>query len=549
MAKHLAQSVPDLSKLLEYENILDALWSFTEGLAQLIREKKNSIWSFIIRNSYRPAMLKGHFDFVIGNPPWLSYRFISDPDYQEEVKRRAVQEYRIAPQSQKLFTQMELATVFLAHCMATFANSTARLAFVMPRAVLSADQHQNLIRRRYSPAARLRLTGYWDLWDVAPLFNVPACVLFASRSNLIGSADDHLPVLEWSGKLPNRDVDWETAKPRLKAELAEGKVIYLGTRAALSTGAGADAPSKPSTYQKVFKQGATIVPRSIYFVRVSDLAGPVDPESLYWAETDPEQALQAKKPYNDIKMSGLVEGRFIYTTAIARHLVPFALMTPVTVVLPLELQEGVLTVVEAEALTKSGYREFGKWMQTAEGLWNTRRQDKAGKQTLYQRLDYQKELTRQRLDQRYLVLYNHSGMNVSATFFDRGLVATPFVVDVKLYWAAFNTRQEADYVAAILNSPTANLVIKPFQSAGLLGERDIHKKLLDLPIPIFDPANPTHHAIAQLGAAAWSVAKQSMASKDFPAKGSIARQRAFVRKNLKAELDEIDELVKGLFAR
>jgi type I restriction-modification system DNA methylase subunit len=255
MAKNLAQRVPDLSKLLEYEAILDALWSFTEGLAQLIREKKNSIWSFIIRNSYRPAMLKGQFDCIIGNPPWLAYRFISDPDYQREVKLRAVGFYQIAPKSGKLFTQMELATVFLAHSMATFANPHGQLAFVMPRAVLNADQHQNLILRKYSTNAKLKLTGYWDLWDVEPLFNVPACVLFAKRDALTGSPKDKLPVLEWRGKLPGRDVKWEVAKPLLRSTEKEGRVIYLGSRAALSTAPGATAPSQPSKYLKVFKQG------------------------------------------------------------------------------------------------------------------------------------------------------------------------------------------------------------------------------------------------------------------------------------------------------
>ena len=173
MEKHLLQAVPDLSKLLEYEKILDALWTFTEGLADLIREKQNSIWSFIIRNSYRPAMLKERFDFIIGNPPWLSYRFISDPEYQREVKTRAVGIYGIAPKSQKLMTQMELATVFLAHSVATFANSTGRLAFVMPRAVLNADQHQNLIQREYASAAKMKLMGYWDLWDVRATLQCP----------------------------------------------------------------------------------------------------------------------------------------------------------------------------------------------------------------------------------------------------------------------------------------------------------------------------------------------------------------------------------------
>jgi len=111
-------------------------------------------------------MLKDQFDVIIGNPPWLSYRYIADPDYQDEVKRRAVDKYRIAPKSRKLITQMELATVFLAHSMATFARANAHLGFVMPRAVLSADQHQKLSLRKYSTDSKLQLTGYWDLWDV-----------------------------------------------------------------------------------------------------------------------------------------------------------------------------------------------------------------------------------------------------------------------------------------------------------------------------------------------------------------------------------------------
>lgn len=164
MQKHLAHVVPELFDLLEHDQVLDALWEFTESLAGLIREKKNSIWSFIIRSSYRPAMLKEQFDFIIGNPPWLSYRYIADPEYQDEVKRRAVDRYQIAPKSQKLMTQMELATVFMAHSMATFAGANCRLAFVMPRGVLSADQHQNLILRKYASITRMKLTGYWDLW-------------------------------------------------------------------------------------------------------------------------------------------------------------------------------------------------------------------------------------------------------------------------------------------------------------------------------------------------------------------------------------------------
>lgn len=548
MARNLSVAVPDLSKLLEYEKVLDALWVFTEELAQLIKARDNSIWSFIIRNSYPPAMLKEQFDFIIGNPPWLSYRYISDPEYQREIKNRAVERYQIAPKLQKLFTQMELATVFLAHSMATFARPHAWLAFVMPRAILNADQHQNLILRKYSISTKLRLTGYWDLWDVEPLFNVPACVLFANRDTNTGSSKDTMAVQEWHGKLPSRDVPWDTAKVKLTATPKVGRVIYLGTRAAFSTATGASSPSQPSNYRAVFGQGATIVPRSFYFVLVTDLDGNVDPDTVYWAKTDREQAKQAKKPYDEVHLEGLVEGRFIFTTAIARHLVPFAVLKPVTVVLPVQQRDGVLSIVTAERLTKEGYREFGKWMAEAERVWSEKRQEKASRQSVYEWLDYQGKLRAQNLNQHHLVLYNTSGMNVSAACFDRQNQVAPFTVDNTLYWAAFASAKEADYVAAILNSETVNLAIKPFQAVGLLGERHIHKKLLELPIPVFDHENPRHRDIADLGADARKRATQVLESGNFPAGSSIARQRDFMRKSLKPELDEINNLVCALLS-
>ena len=145
----------------------------------------------------------------------------------------------------------------------------------------SADQHRNLIERKYSSETKLKLTGYWDWWEVDPLFNVPACVLFAKRDTLKGSPKDKLPVVEWQGKLPSRDVAWSVAKTHLSTEKKEGRVIYLGSRPALSTAPGVTSPTKPKQVpQSVLKQGATIVPRSVYFVKVTDLNGNAEPRSF-----------------------------------------------------------------------------------------------------------------------------------------------------------------------------------------------------------------------------------------------------------------------------
>jgi hypothetical protein len=504
---------------------------------------------FKVADDNRPAMLKGQFDFIIGNPPWLSYRYISDPEYQEEIKQRAVVKYKIAPKSQKLMTQMELATVFLAHSMATFAKKDARLGFVMPRSVLSADQHQNLITRKYSTEARFQLTGYWDLWEVTPIFNVPCCVLFAKRYPLNGNSKDVLPVIEWKGNLPGRDVSWTVAKDNLEHREREGRVIYLGSRAALSTAPGSRTETKPSKYQAVFRQGAAIVPRSFYFVRLTDFNGIPEPERQYWAVTDPEQSIEAKPPYDDVDVSGMVEGRFIFTTALSKHVLPFVHLVPVDLVLPITVKDGNLTIIKAKEMIDKGFREFGTWMQTVEALWNTKRGDKADTQSVYEWLDYQGKLTSQSLRQRHLVLYNATGTNVSAAYFDRDELPIPFVVDHKLYWAAFSDPDEAHYVVAVLNSETANQAIKPFQSTGLLGERDIHKKLLELPIPLFNPEDTAHRQLSGLGLAARTSAAEALKSGTFPLHTTLARQRGFIRTHLETQMKQIDTLVIKLLSK
>ena len=400
--KYLRQAAPGLSQVLQRDEIVDALWKFTVGLAELIQQKQNSIWSFIIRNSYRPAMLRQQFDFIIGNPPWVAYRYVTDPEYQKEIKLRAVETYKIAPKSQKLFTQMELATVFLAHSMQTFARPGGKLAFVMPRSILSADQHQNLIQRKYS--ANFRLSGYWDLWDVTPLFNVPSCVLFAEQSLRHGNVKDPIPAETWQGHLSGRDLPWDKASDSFAIARATARVIWLGNRSALSTEPGEKSETRSSPYAGVFKNGATIYPRNFYFVTVDGLDGKPDPDRLYHAQTDEESARDSKPPYQDVRLQGSIEGRFLFSTAISHHVLPFALLEPSPVALPLEESNGLYYTMKTNELRRKGYREFAKWMERAERIWDEKRGAKTS-HSLLEWLDYSGKLTAQTPRHRHLVLY------------------------------------------------------------------------------------------------------------------------------------------------
>jgi hypothetical protein len=183
-------------------------------------------------------------------------------------------------------------------------------------------------------------------------------------------------------------------------------------------------------------------------------------------------------------------------------------------------------------------------MEKAEEVWDEMRERKAARQSLYEWLDYQGKLTSQHFEARYLVLYNAAGTNLVATWLDRESIPLPFVVDHKSYVANCDSEEEADYLVAILNSEAVNEAIKPFQSMGLLGERDIHKKVLDLPIPLYSPSDSDHQTIAGLGARARAGTANLIAEAEFPK--HLAQRRAWVRAQLGDLMAEIDSRVRKL---
>ena len=546
LRKALKRGISSSLQDVKLEVLATALWEYVDSLAKLILDHENSIWAFIIKNGYRPALLKDRFDLILGNPPWLSYRYIADPEYQAEVKKRAVGQYAIAPKEQKLFTQMELASVFLIHSLSTFGKEGARLAFVMPRGIMTADQHGPLRLRNYT--ADVVLTGLWDLFDVRPLFNVPSCVLIAKKSRGSKGAEKALPTLVWEGDLGHRNLGWVQASERLKSRRKSAKLVRMGTRSALTTLGIVLDRALSSTYLKQFHQGATIVPRNFYFVEVNNGKEPIHPGGIYWANTDPEQAKEAKAPYKDILMRGEIEAEFLFRTAISKNVLPFAVIDLPMVILPVVIDEKGPRVWKASELKDEGLRDCGDWMKTASDHWDRLREKKADRQSVYQRLDYQKGLTSQDLSAPHLVLYNAAGTNISAAVFSRKECPQTFFVEHKLYYFTTNKRSEAHYLAAVLNSSTVNLLIKPFQSVGLMGERDIEKKVLELPIPLFDDRKPEHLALAKLGEEARKQAAIVIASaklENWP--GGLARRRAIIRKGLGDVLDRIDQAVKQLF--
>jgi hypothetical protein len=172
------------------EDVIDSAVHLIQTLRDKKQRKEDSIWAYILKNNLQPYLFKNFFDVIVGNPPWLSFRYISDESYRKEIEWLGMEKYKVAPRTSSLRTQMELATVFMAHACGYYLNKKGSVGFVMPRSIFSADHHAPF--RETSCLNGMEISEIWDLMDVRPLFNVPTCVIIAGEAKAGRKVDsDH----------------------------------------------------------------------------------------------------------------------------------------------------------------------------------------------------------------------------------------------------------------------------------------------------------------------------------------------------------------------
>ena len=433
---------------------------------------RDGIWRFIVQNLLRPFLLKGRFDYVVGNPPWLTYSDVAVAEYQDELAALAAN-YKVLPAKANNRTHLEIATIFQAHAASTFLKPRkeggGEMALVLPRSFLSADHHRET---RDGTARGFKITGVWDLNDVAPLFRVPSCVLRASnnpggrmlntrqsrRPNKTGT-----PGYRVSGKLRGHNQTWAQADDRLTFEPATWYVGTLGTRTAFTRRRPGRAAGGGNVYKPKFRQGATLAPRSGYFIELAQEAPDLN-DRIVLAKT---AAPKVKKGgvWERLQMSGRLHSDFLYRVPTPDGILPFHLVDTVLAVLPAHLR-GVLNQGERLSLLSPGelrglgYIETAKWFGEVEAFWNENRTAKARQKgmTFLDRVG--RGMANQTFDKQYIVIYAASAKDTNACIARRQAFDKPLVSQSANYWFDTKSIDEANFLCAFLNADEPNRVIK-----------------------------------------------------------------------------------------
>jgi len=545
------------SPLVNNDDLVNSLYKVTEHLKHFIDIDRDTIWAFVLKNSYKPLFIKNKFDFIVGNPPWIAYRFL-EPEYQKFLKKQIMEKYKLLTKRGELIAHLEIATLFLVRSADIYLKDEGTIAFVLPKSIFTADQHDRLRKRGFKFSEHEGKTLFWrEVWDcenVEPLFKFPACVLFADKDEKDETAEMSLPIpgSVIGGKLARKNSSLAEAESALTVEEIEYSLHERGKHSYWAIGERT-VTEEASFYKMKFAEGATTVPRTLWFVRVAPMQIGFD-TNFPPLETDPRAIRRAKKPYRDVRIEGNIEARFIFATLLSTDLLPFGHLDHRMVVLPIEAEGDRYNLINSDEARRRGFLHLVRWLEIAEGEWVRKRGKRAGKMSIYDRLNHYRGITGQNPEPKYRVLYPKSAkimcaaVEQSASILfkvgEQSIEASGFLVDYTLIGYETNSKGEAFFLASVLNAPIIDEMVTPLQTRGLWGARDISKKVLELPIPRYDPDNTSHEQLANLGMRCQVKVKQWLDAGGPGKYISIGKLRGMVRELLQGELNDIDELVK-----
>jgi hypothetical protein len=458
------------------------------ALITLQRDGRNGVWAFVLRNSYRPALVAGLFNGLVSNPPWLALSKIADNPYKDALRRKA-ENYGIKPPGPS-HLHIELATIFLLHAAESYLKPGGVFGCVLPETILSGHHHNPFRVGAFRSVVPLAVD---ELWRVeAGTFKNEAVVLFGKKVNRSSFAPN---------AIAGRSVSASSREDVIFSEIVQGNRVAWSERG--NIGAGGFGFFQPAE----FRQGADIMPRTLIFHETRRVSatqwsiGPIDRSgsaSRYLVG-------DAKKHKEFALPTCVVDDRFIFDVLMSNHLTPFDIAEPAKAFLPIEQgASGKWAPISATRLAVHGSSKpaFDRILATAS-------KDLPG---FFDMLDSnRRKLTSQEIPVGgWLVFMGAGGDYVCASYMSATIYgAGKLIVDQTLYWAAVETEDEAIYLVGLLNSEAVNDVIKEFQPRGQFGARHVHTLPLGV-TPPFDIDDASHEDVVlrtrQL-LSDWSIAK------------------------------------------
>ena len=198
--QQVSSRLPILSRV--DQPIIDEISALYEKIRDLHQAQRNGMWWQMVTNAFAPA-LQGKFDFVVGNPPWVSWETLPEK-YRRDNDEHWIR-YHLRPDSPMNRRQassnvpVDLSMLFVARCLDTYLVDGGKLGFVITSTVFQSELAGRGFRRRHLPPDSSYSFTHIDDMSSMKVFEDATnqtSVLIAEKTPLDRK---RIPVTRWAG--------------------------------------------------------------------------------------------------------------------------------------------------------------------------------------------------------------------------------------------------------------------------------------------------------------------------------------------------------------
>jgi len=496
---------------LKWEDPLteQSLVELYKKVLQLKKEGRNGLWARIIKNAFAPVFrATPPFDYVVGNPPWVRWGYLSD-EYREATKKLWVDYglFSLKGMAARLGGgEKDFSMLFLYACADYYLREGGRLGFVITQEVFKAKGAGEGFRRfrLREEGTYLRVLKAGDLVAVKPFENAanktatiilekgietsyPVPYTVWQRNKGVGNIDTATPL---------GDVLTLTTREELRASPIENK-----TSAWQTTSKGEEnalIKVKGEAAYKAFR-GASTEPYGVFWLKLKNVRS----DGMLVMENSPELGKRDIQKLDNINL----ESELIYPAVRGRDISRW------------HVRPEIYVLIVQDPNSREGYPENRmkkEWPETYKYLqqFEVQLRNRAAFIKYYEPSDpfYSQFNVSSYTFKPHKVVWKRMASDLVAAVMPT--FSTPFGNKVGVgtdttSLIPFEDADEAHYVCALINSSLVGAFIRSFSSAGRgFGAPSI---INHIALQSYTPSNPLHETLSTLSKQAHQLAIQGKA--------------------------------------
>jgi methylase of polypeptide subunit release factors len=536
------------------EDSIASLLELYEKIKELEKEGKNRIWTRLLKNSFAP-LLMGKFDFVVGNPPWVNWECL--PEHYRENTRKLWDYYGLLERTKGMGlgkVKRDMAMLFTARCIDRYLKVEGRFSFLIPFTVYKTQAGAGF--------RKFLVKGYWKdkkanspckvlkVHDLVTLYPFEGAI---NRTSLIviekkGETEFPIPCVMWNNPR-SRGMPQEAELEEVKKTTKQFDMILAPIRKGK---ANVNMPwmiTGENAYDTMLK----VMKSSRYRAHAGVYTGV---NSAYWITIESKQAAGiliknlatiGKRKVKEIKT--IIEPELIYPLVRGQDHKAWHVTPSGYILIPTDDKGKTLSHSELKIEYSKTYQYFLNFL---EDLANRGGQPYKSKLETYRKKPID-EAERKAPPfywlfnvapalAPYKVMWKYVAGKISGKGEFSVAVAEPvedehlgkkvIIPNEKLMLIPFDDRDEAHYVASVLNSSVAQLIVMGYTIETAISTHVVK----NVYVPKFNPKDKVYLRLAELSKKAHALAKRYYEQKDLEA-----------QEELKEVEVEVDKAVAGLY--